>query len=83
MKTTDFENSAHHTNALPVEHAAAAFDSNSPAALPTVAPDALIVTTRAQLNWRELHGLHSAAAMKAWFALLNHLAAFHPAAARN
>lgn len=83
MKLNNFENSAHHTSEPPVESAADALGSNSPAALPTAAPDALIVTSRAQLNWRQLHGRHSAAAMKEWFALLNFLAAWHPSPQRN
>lgn len=68
---------------LPVDATGAGADSNSPAALATCAPDALLCPTRGDLEQRWLTASLPNPALKAWLQLLNHLAAFHPAPQRN
>lgn len=79
----DFVNSALHNSAPPVETEADALTSNSPAAHPTCAPDALIFVSRVELQTRWQGRPEFDAANRAWHELLNHLAAFHPAPAWN
>lgn len=78
MKNSDFVNSPLHATELPVETAAGAVTFEpSPAALPTGAPDALLICTRAELQARWQDRPEFNAANKCWYQLLNHLAAFH------
>lgn len=77
MKMKDFVNSPLHNSALPVETEADALTSNSPAAHPTCAPDALLICTRAELQARWQDRPEFDAANKSWHQLMNHLAAFH------
>lgn len=83
MKMKDFVNSPLHNSALPVETEADALTSNSPAAHPTCAPDALLCLSRAELQARWQDRPEFDTANRAWYGLLNHLAAFHPAAELN
>lgn len=73
MKLHDFENSPLHTSELPVESAAEALASNSPAALPTSAPAILILETRALLNMHWLSVVPSYAAISTWHAFIRAL----------
>lgn len=66
MKLNDFENDPHHTNELPVNPEADAFASNSPDALPTCAPDALIAPARAELHAHWQRFIPSFAAVRTW-----------------
>lgn len=70
MKNSDFQNSPLHASEPPVETAADALTSNSPDALPTCAPDALLCPTRVELNARWLTHFPSYAAVTTWNELL-------------
>lgn len=72
MKIQDFQDDPHHNPVPPVEPEADGLTSNSPAALPTCAPDALLCATRAELNERWLKvRIPTFAAVQEWHALLN------------
>lgn len=77
MKMKDFESDPHHAVELPVEYEADAIDSNSPAAIPTVAPDALICPTRVELNATWQARFPSYNAITTWHELIRALAALN------
>ena len=70
MKIKNFETDPHHATELPVEYEADAVASQSPAAIPTVAPAALLCPTRVELNAHWLTHFPSYAALTTWHELV-------------
>lgn len=84
MKLNDFESDPHHAVELPVDYEADAMASTSPAAIPTVAPDALLCASGAELLGHWSRGpLPTYAAVECWHAFRQRLQARQPQPQRN